>query len=359
MYVKQLDVQSFRTFEYGQVQFSPEINVIFGDNGAGKTTILEALSFFAFGRSFRATQDKDVIQFGQTESRLRVVLEEARRPTELSAKITQRGKQVAVNRVAKKSLSEFLGHLYCVTFTPDDLAIVKEGPDQRRRFLNLSMAQYIPGYIKDLHLYNQLLDKRNQLLKAKQTDALPVWDAQMCEVAARVVSARRVFCAKLSEYCAAQYTSLSKGAEVLTIHYATETDAEAVSDIADQLQKALVRAEQRDSLRGFTSVGPHRDDLRLLLEDQSAARYSSQGQQRTIVLALKLAVVDMMVSETGVYPILLLDDVFSELDASRQEHLLSLLTRTQTVITATHAQDALPRATKAFRVTHGIMQEMT
>lgn len=359
MFVRQLDIQNFRTFSYAQLQLSPGINVMIGENATGKTTILEALSFFAFGRSFRAAQDKDLIQFGQTETRLRVVLDPASQVTELAAKISPRGKQVTVNRVTKRSLSEFLGHLYCVAFTPDDLAIVKEGPEERRRFLNFSMAQYIHGYIRDLHLYTQLLEKRNQLLKMRQTDTLAIWDMQLCEVAAKVVFARKNFCQRLAQHFSDQYGLLAGETESATLHYATDAEASVVEQIAQQLRESLQRALVRDSQRGFTSVGPHRDDLKITLQDRPAARFASQGQQRSLVLALKLAVVHMIFAETGTYPVLLLDDVLSELDLSRQQHLLSLLQSTQTVITTTHHHDAMQSGAKVFRVSHGIMQELT
>jgi len=358
MYARQLDVQYFRTYSYASLSLTPGHNLLIGHNAAGKTSLLEALAFFSLGRSFRAAQDKDVIQFQQTESRIRIVCSTAQRDIELAIKITQKGKQVAVNRVAKKSLSDFLGNVYAITFTPEDLGIIKEGPDERRRFLNLTMSQFITGYVQAVHSYNQLLVKRNHLLKMRQLEALTIWDQQMAEAAVRVITLRHKFCMDLQGLTTQMYSALTESGDVANMQYHTDVLDNSTENPTETLYLALQKSLPQDLQRGFTSVGPHRDDLRLQIDNRSAARFASQGQQRSLVLALKLAVVELIKRDTGEYPILLLDDVLSELDETRQLRLLSLLGNAQTIITTTQQPNTFPSGSAVFRVAHGIIQGM-
>jgi len=360
MHVTQLDIQNFRSFSYAQIVFGPNVNLLLGANASGKTSVLEAIAFFAYGRSLRARQDKEAIAFDQIEARLRVQVARASGTADLTMKLTHQGKQVAVNRVAKKSLSDFLGHLYVVTFTPDDLEIVKAGPEDRRRFVNVSMAQYIPDYMTQLGAYNRLLAERNQLLKTKQLQTLDLWDEHLAQAGSLLVNARRQFCEQLRSRFDAQYRTLTPLAEQVDLEYRTDGSGVTPQEISRSLHLALTKSRTQDTQRGFTSVGPHRDDLLLTLAGRVASRFGSQGQQRSMVLALKLAVVDMIRAHTGEWPVILLDDVLSELDPNRQAALLSLLSQTQSVITSTHWPELpVQQTTQIFRVSHGILQSVS
>lgn len=364
MMIRQLDMQNFRTYPYASICFTDRLNIIVGNNAEGKTSVLEALALFAYGRSLRAKQDKDTIRFSTSEARLRITLQRDEKQIEMAMKITEQGKQVTINRVPKKNLSEFLGHVYTVTFTPDDLQIIKEGPDVRRHFLTMSMAQYMPDLINHLHAYNQLLTQRNQLMKMRQLDTLDIWDQKMSVEGAHITFLRKKFIEQLSQFSAERYHNLThssvQSSEQLHIVYKASCNGHTVEEFTEKLYDALQRSIPTDLQRGFTTVGPHRDDLQILIGDRLAVRFASQGQQRTAVLSLKLALVDLIHSATGQYPVLLLDDVLSELDTVRQEHLFSLLDKTQTILTAAHIErlkDLAIPPSKVFRVSHGIIGE--
>ncbi len=358
MKVKRLDVQNVRSYSFTQVEFGENLNIIYGRNAQGKTTILESLALFSYGRSPRAHLDREVISFGQEESRLRVLCSGLQGTTDLAMKVTGKGKHVMVNRVTKKSLSEFLGHFYAVYFSPDDLQIVKGGPEDRRRFVNLGLSQIQPSFLQDLQLYNHLLNQRNRLLKMRQSLALDVFDEQMSQAGARLITARRQFVARLCELSAQHDDIISETQDQLKIAYITCAEDGGLEEIAENLQHSWHQARDKDLQKGFTTIGPHRDDMSILLANQRADRFGSQGQQRSIVLSLKIALVDHIREKTGEYPVLLLDDVLSELDEVRQQHLLQLIGRTQTILTTTHPDQvpstlSVPR--KVFETAHGIL----
>ena len=358
MKVSRLDMQYLRSYEFAQVVFDDHLNIVYGRNAQGKTTILEALALFAYGRSPRARFDREVIQFGRDESRLRALCLSQQGTSDLAIKLTAKGKQVMVNRVPKKSLSEFLGHFYAVYFSPDDLQIVKGGPEERRKFVNLGLAQIQPSFLQDLQQYNQLLNQRNRLLKMRQVSALDVWDEQMSQAGARIIAARYEFIQRLREQASLHYQTLSEHNDHLTIQYLTCCNDQSTADMTQTLLALLHNARSQDLARGFTTVGPHRDDLSIFLDHNRADRFASQGQQRSIVLALKLALVDCIYEKTQEYPVLLLDDVLSELDEARQSHLLQLVAHTQTILTTTHLSQVPPNLEvpyKVFRTAHGIL----
>ncbi len=360
MRVASLQMQQFRSYTYSDITFGPLLNVISGGNAEGKTTIIEALSLFAVGRSLRAKIEKDMIQFGTEESRLHLKLERAQRMVDLAIKIREKGKQVAVNQTIKKTMSDFLGNLYIVSFTPDDLQLVKGGPDDRRRFLNMSMAQFIPHALKYLHQYNQLLVQRNRLLKMRQPQTIDVWDQQISVVAAKVIAMREEFIFKLHILASEQYNLLSHSQEHLTLLYKSGVEKMEEGELTTKIYEELKRSLSHDLERGYTSFGPHRDDLLFLIDDRLVQRFGSQAQQRSYVLAIKLGLAQHIYKETGEYPILLLDDVLSELDQSRQEALFELIQKTQTILTTTDAVLAskLPISTvKNFQVSHGIITD--
>ncbi len=358
MKVNRLDVQNVRSYSFTQVEFGDNLNILYGRNAQGKTSILEALALFSYGRSPRAHFDREVISWGQEESRLRALCSGLQGTIDLAMKVTSKGKLVMVNRVTKKSLSEFLGHFYAVYFSPDDLQIVKGGPEDRRKFINLGLSQIQPSFLQDLQLYNHLLNQRNRLLKMRQPLALDVFDEQMSQAGARLIMARRQFIARLCELSAQHDDIISEKQDQLKIDYVTCTEDGKLEEIEQSLQDSWHQTREKDLQKGFTTIGPHRDDMNILLANQRADRFGSQGQQRSIVLSLKVALVDLIREKTGEYPVLLLDDVLSELDPIRQEHLVQIVSRTQTILTTTHPDQvpstlSVPR--KVFETAHGIL----
>ncbi len=357
MNVDRLDIQSFRCYAYASVKFHPHITILSGDNAQGKTSILEALAMFTYGRSFRAGSDREVIRFGDPEARLRMSFSGEAGAQEMGMRIAKKGKSVSINRVSKKSLSEFLGRFQAVVFTPDDLRLVKDGPEHRRRFLNLTLAQLRPPYIAQLQIYNRLLQQRNQLLKTHQFSSLPVWDDQLAPAGASVAKARAEFVAELQPYVQQSYQTIAGAADSMNIAYQAGFANQGSSSYESALRNELSRARAGDEKRGFTSTGPHRDDLAITFNKMTAV-YASQGQQKTAVLAVKLAVARWIRQATGEHPVLLLDDVLSELDLARQNNLLLALEGAQVILTLTHGHESLRRIApdaQVFRVADGII----
>ena len=360
MHVNKLQLQYFRAYSYAEISLSPQMNIVLGGNAQGKSTIIEALSLFALGRSLRAKMDRDMIQFNAMQSSLHVSISKLNGQTDLAIKISERGKQVAVNRIPQKNMSDFLGNLYVVSFTPDDLQLIKGGPEERRRFLNISMSQFIQHYMASLHRYTQLLLQRNRLLKSKQFEALDIWNTQFCTAAVELIMLRSQFVQQLSTFAQEQYATIVHSSETLGITYKTDVKDGTKEQMEMEMEETLKRHLSTDMLRGYTSVGPHRDDLMFSLNEHPLARFGSQAQQRSTVLALKLGLIHYIQKVTNEYPILLLDDVLSELDLERQDHLLSLINKTQTVLTATHTSTIPSLALtpfKSFQVCHGIITE--
>lgn len=358
MKVDRLLMQSFRAYTYAELRFDSRLTVICGGNAQGKTSILEALSVLSAGRSFRARRDKEMIRFEDREARLFAEVERAGRRFDLAVKLAEGGKQALVNRVAQKSLSGFLGHFQAIVFTPDDLCIVKDGPEERRRFLNMAMAQRDPSFISVLQSYTQLLSGRNQLLRLRQTTALDVWDERLALAAETLHDARQTFLGEIGAAAAREYRPLSSAGEELEIQARPGTPGSARQPYSARLAEAMRASLAVDLKRGFTSVGPHRDDFSISLSGLSAAAFASQGQQRSIVLALKLAQAYTLYEKSSEWPVLLLDDVLSELDEKRQAALYPLIQRTQTILTAAHLADTLRNllgTPKVFEVARGII----
>ncbi len=359
MKIIRLDLMNFRRFEYSQIAFSSGLNIIVGNNASGKTTILESISMFALGRSLRTRFDKELIRFGQPEAQLRIKLQTIHNSnSDMAIRISGKGKQIAVNGVSKKHVSEILGHLYIVSFTPETLQLIKAGPEERRRFLNVAMAQCVQGYADVLRSYHHILQQRNHLLRMRQTESLSTWDEQLSELGARIISERQRFSRELAAGARTLYESLADSSDHLSIQYRTQCSGESSVAVQQSLASLLARHAQSDVMRGYTTVGPHRDDLQVLIDDHQAAKYASQGQIRTAALAMQLSLIAYIETHTGESPVILLDDVLSELDEHRQKQLLNFVDKTQAIITTAH-QSSISwnqlQSVKVIRVDRGII----
>ncbi|GAB2021368.1 DNA replication/repair protein RecF [Pseudolactococcus yaeyamensis] len=356
MIISELHLTNFRNYNHLDLTFHPNLNIFVGQNAQGKTNIAESIYFLALTRSHRTHADRELMTWGQKEMSVAGTILKKNTTVPLDITLTPKGRIAKVNHLKENRLADYIGHLNVIMFAPEDLAIIKGAPSVRRRFIDMEIGQIRPVYLYDLMRYNQTLKERNSYLKfdAAKIDSnfLDVLDDQLVEYGEKVMTHRQQFITNLTEISADLHHHLSHGQENLSIVYAQNIK----TDFATELKQA----RQKDQFRAQTSVGPHRDDLQFLINDINVSNFGSQGQQRTTALSVKLAEIELIYQETGDYPILLLDDVMSELDNQRQLDLLSLVIgKTQTFITATtlnHLQH-LPDKMTIFKVNHGEITE--
>ena len=344
MKIKKLFLQNFRNYENEIFTFSEGLNVLFGKNGQGKTNCAEAVFYLCTGTSLRIRHDKQLIRIGAESARIVAEAENRYGNVTIEADIYENKREIRVNgsKIAKNA--DLMGHINSVFFSPGELRLIQDGPDERRRFMNISISQTSPAYYTALLRYNKILDQRNTLLKNRDVslvlDTLPVWDEQLCKYAAIIVQKRAEFVEKLAPHAKEFHSFLTDGKEDLVIKPDRKYEGSA-EEIAKTLQRRLENNYEKDLRLGFTTVGPHRDDLDVLIGGVDAKAYASQGQTRTAALALKLSEVQIFKILSGEYPILVLDDVMSELDLPRRKKLLKCIADVQTILTCTHAERVL------------------
>ena len=344
MKIKKLFLQNFRNYESETFTFSDGLNVLFGKNAQGKTNCAEAVFYLCTGTSLRIRHDKQLIKMGEDQAYIRAEAENRYGNVTVEANILENKREIRVNgsKIAKNA--DLMGHINSVFFSPGELRLIQDGPDERRRFMNVSISQTSPAYYTALLRYNKILDQRNALLKNPDfslvLDTLPVWDEQLGRYAATVVKKRAEFLQKLAPYAKEMHAYLTDNAEELRLapDRLYEGDEE---EIAAHLQKRLAGAYEKDIRLGFTTVGPHRDDITVYVGGVEAKAYASQGQTRTAALSMKLAEVEIFKELSSEPPVLILDDVMSELDLPRRKKLLRLVRDMQTLLTCTHAERVL------------------
>ena len=344
MKIKKLFLQNFRNYEAETFVFSDGLNVLFGKNAQGKTNCAEAVFYLCTGASLRIRHDKQLIRMGADHAFIQAEAENRYGKVTIEATIYENKREIRVNgsKIAKNA--DLMGHINSVFFSPGELRLIQDGPDERRRFMNISISQTSPAYYTALLRYNKILDQRNSLLKDKDfnlvMDTLPVWDEQLCSYAAIIVKKRAEFLEKLAPYAKEYHALLTDGAEELIIKPDRKYEGDE-AEIAKTLLHRLENNYEKDLRLGFTTVGPHRDDLDVTINGIDAKAYASQGQTRTAALALKLSEVQIFKALSGEYPILVLDDVMSELDLKRRKKLLGCIADVQTILTCTHAERVL------------------
>ncbi|MBQ9714339.1 MAG: DNA replication/repair protein RecF [Clostridia bacterium] len=344
MQIKKLFLQNFRNYESEKFVFSEGLNVLFGKNAQGKTNCAEAVFYLCTGASLRIRHDKQLIKIGAESAKIVAEAENRYGKVTIEADIYENKREIRVNgsKIAKNA--DLMGHINSVFFSPGELRLIQDGPDERRRFMNLSISQTSPAYYTALLRYNKILDQRNTLLKNRDVslvlDTLPVWDEQLCKYASVIVKRRAEFLEKLAPFARKYHAFLTDGAEELIIKpervYGGDED-----EIAKTLLRRLANNYEKDLRLGFTTVGPHRDDLDVLIGGIDAKAYASQGQMRTAALALKLSELDIFKALSGEMPVLVLDDVMSELDLKRRKKLLQCTQNVQTILTCTHTERVL------------------
>lgn len=363
MYLDHLMVQNFRNLKKLDIDFDSNVNIFIGKNAQGKTNLLEAIYFLALTRSHRTNSDRDLIGFGGEYTNLLGHVQKSQVDLTLRVLITNKGKKVWINRVEQAKLSKYVGQLNAILFSPEDLELIKGAPSLRRRFMDQEFGQINAEYLYFASKYRQVLLQKNNYLKqlskgqTKDQVFLDVLSDQLAGIAAEVISRRFRFLTYLSHYASDAYTHISLGGEKLTIAYHPSVATIATDDTTEEIyQKILANFERNKAVeirKGTTTSGPHRDDIEFRLDNQNAHLYASQGQQRSIALSIKLAEIQLVHQLTDEYPVLLLDDVMSELDHERQSALLNYIHgKTQTFITTTDLEGISWDIIKKPRVYH-------
>lgn len=338
MKINSIEVGSFRNYDSAKLEFHSHTNILYGDNAQGKTNILEAIFICGTTKSHKGNKDKELIKLGQDEAHIRMFIEKRGVAHKIDIHLRQnKAKGIAIDGVPIKRSSELLGLVNIIFFSPEDLKIVKNGPSERRRFINLELSQLDKVYLYELGEYDKALMQRNKLLKQiyyrpSLVDTLDIWDSKLVECGSKIIASREKFIKELSVVTKQIDESLTGNREHIELIY---EPCVTVADFSDSLRKA----REKDLHFMATSVGPHRDDLCFMNEGVDIRKYGSQGQQRTCALSLKLAEIELVKEVINDTPVLLLDDVLSELDRNRQNYLLDSIDNIQTIITCTGLEE--------------------
>ena len=358
MIIKSLELENFRNYDSLQLFFDEGTNILYGDNAQGKTNVLEAIYVSATTKSHKGSKDKEIINFSKEEAHIRTFLSKGDMDYRVDMHLRKsKSKGIAVNGQRLKKAAELLGLLNVVFFSPEDLSIIKNGPSGRRSFVDMELCQLDKYYLYNLNQYNKIINQRNKLLKdfynsTDLKDTITVWDSQLVTYGKQIIERRFQFVDQLNEIITQIHNNLSGQKESLRIVY--EPDV-----VGDNFEKELSLGMERDMKLKFTGTGPHRDDFAFLVNDIDIRKYGSQGQQRTAALSLKLAEIELVKQVTKDNPILLLDDVLSELDSNRQNYLLNSIGGIQTIITCTGLDEFVNNRfeiNKVFKVVNGTIE---
>ena len=377
MKIKSLKLLYFRNYLSTNIDAHPSLNVLVGNNANGKTNIIESIFCLALGRSYRTKSDSECIMFGETATAMSCVVNKNNKNLDIMLGISNKGKSAKIAGVKKNKLTDFVGELNVVLFSPEDLQLVKGSPSLRREFINREFYQFSRIYHKYYLMYQHLLKQRNSYLKDMRKNPkdeislayLETLTFQLAKVAIYITKERVSFVQDISKLTYKNMMNISNGQESLTIKYKSSVlESLNIADVTEEgfteenLTKVMMKKSFDDIMRGSTKIGPHQDDLGFYINDLDAKMYASQGQQRSIVLSLKLAEINYLKSKTGTYPVLLLDDVLSELDKNRQLKLLDAINENvQTFITTPSISDIkedLLKKAKVFKIENGNISEL-
>ena len=358
MFVKSVEFENYRNIENSILYPRQGINVICGNNAQGKTNLIEGLWLFTGGRSFRGAKESEMIRFGQKQAKISLSFYSMNREQTIELSIISGKRKAVLNDVPKAYISQIIGSFCAVVFSPDHLTLIKNGPEERRSFIDGALCQIKPVYASMLSRYKKILNERNSLLKdiprhRELEDTLEIWDEKLVEDGSAIAVERFRYLKKLTPEAINFYDGISDGREELQLAYKMNCGGNAEmerKEIAAVMLKALKSRQNEDIYCGFTTIGIHRDDLSVKINGREARNFGSQGQQRSAVLALKLAEAAVLEKEKGEAPVILLDDVLSELDQSRQEFLLKKLNRNQVFITCC---EDISKAEHIIRISSG------
>lgn len=358
MIIKSLELENFRNYNSLHLNFDEGTNILYGDNAQGKTNVLEAIYVSATTKSHKGSKDKEIINFSKEEAHIRTFLSKGNIDYRVDMHLRKsKSKGIAINGQKLKKAAELLGLLNVVFFSPEDLSIIKNGPSGRRSFVDMELCQLDKYYLYNLNQYNKIINQRNKLLKdfyfnPDLKDTITVWDSQLVSYGKQIIISRIKFIDQLNKIIDQIHKNLSGGKEELIITYEPDVDCE-------NFEKNLSSNMERDIKLKFTGVGPHRDDFGFLVNGIDIRKYGSQGQQRTAALSLKLAEIELVKQITKDNPVLLLDDVLSELDSNRQNYLLNSIGDIQTIITCTGLDEFVNNRfeiDKVFKVVNGTIE---
>lgn len=348
MKVKSLKLNNYRNYSGVQVDFSDGLNIIKGSNAQGKTNLIEAIYMCSIGKSLRASKERQTIKWNEERAKIELEVEKKFGKSTIEIILSKSEKKtVRINKIPIKKIGELMGELNAVFFSPDELKLIKESPEDRRRFMDISISQMSKAYFYLLSKYEKILANRNKLLKQglereKLIDTLSIWNEQLARTGSKIILSRIHFLEKLAPYAELSHKYLTSDAETLALEY-TGLKGETEEEIKQKFLEALDKSLEKDLKLCFTSVGPHRDDIKVSVNGIDVRAFGSQGQQRTCALSLKLAELEIIEQHTGEKPILLLDDVLSELDSSRKKRLLNFCKKTQTFLTCTEFEGSADR----------------
>ena len=337
MWINKIKVNNFRNYDNEEIELNKNINIFYGENAQGKTNIIEAIFLSSMGKSFRAKKDKEMIKLSENKAMIEILFNKKDRDGKIKIEL-QNKKNVYLNGIKLKKLSELLGNINIVIFTPDDINILKGGPQNRRRFLDIMISQLKPNYMYNLNLYLKTLEQRNNYLRQikeynKDENLLEIWDEKLAEYAFNIYNYRNEFINKIKNKIKNIHSEITNNKEEIEIEYLTECESK------EKYLKLLKDRRKLDIIKGYTTKGIHRDDFIIYINKKELNIYGSQGQHRTAILSLKLSELNIIYEETGEYPILLLDDFMSELDEKRRKHFLKNIKNTQIIITCTEKFD--------------------
>jgi DNA replication and repair protein RecF len=343
LYINRLFLRNYRNYKFLDTKFNDGFNVIYGNNAQGKTNILEAIYLCTTGRSHRTIKDNELIMYGSEKYKIKVIYSKENR-NDNSIEINYSAKEkksILINEIPIKKIGSLMGQLNSVMFSPEDLQIIKEGPSERRRFIDIALSQLKPSYFYNLQQYIRILNQRNYLLKEiflrkESINSLDIWNQSLADAGSKIITDRLKFIDELYNKADRYHRNITCNKEKLFIKYISSIRFDPGKDnIKTAFLKRLDEEKSREIQKGTTLVGPQRDDIEILVNDISLKQYGSQGQQRTAVLSLKLSELEIIKDNSGEYPVLLLDDVMSELDVNRREYLVENIKNIQTFITCT------------------------
>lgn len=360
MYIKSLQTLNFRNYENLSLDLCPNVNVFIGDNAQGKTNILELIYYCGFAKSHRTNKDKELIRWNCNETFIRLDVYKKRLDKIIDIKILKDGKRaIKINSIKINKIGELIGTFNVVMFSPEDLKIVKESPGIRRKFMDMEISQLNIKYYNNLVSYNKIVNERNSILKCAKIDEsmLDVYDMQLAQYGEYIIKARLEYLNSLNKYSKQIHSDITSGKEEISFEYIS--NLKNFENIRESLLNLLGKNRKKDIEKRVTSIGPHKDDFSILLNGVDAKSFGSQGQQRTSVLTIKFASLKIIKQITGEYPVLLLDDVLSELDFGRKSYILKSINNIQTIITCTGIEDLtryLDEHSKIFIVKDGIVK---
>ena len=355
MIIKSLELANFRNYEELNISFDKGTNILYGDNAQGKTNILEAIYVSATTKSHKGSKDKEIINFNKEEAHIRTYLEKENVETRVDMHLRKnKSKGIAIDGQKIKKAADLMGLLNVVFFSPEDLSIIKDGPAERRRFADMELCQLDSFYLYNLNHYNKIIGQRNKLLKdmyfqPELKETLNIWDSQLVSFGSKIIERREQFEKQLGDIIFDIHKKLSGGKEELVIAYEPDVSIE-------DFEKQMKYNQDKDIRLKQTTTGPHRDDFSFVVNGVDIRKYGSQGQQRTAALSLKLSEIELVKKISKDTPVLLLDDVLSELDSNRQNYLLNSIGNIQTIITCTGLDEFINNRfeiNKIFKVTNG------